>query len=107
MSKDKVIEYLQDSISTRTERNEKYKESHFGGAYIQFGHVMEALFPEGVSLKTADEINKYGCLSAIVSKTIRVANNFSEGHEDSLRDLPVYAAMLRELYDFIESGDEA
>jgi hypothetical protein len=96
---DKVVDFLKDSIETRIERNSRYGEQKHGGAYIQHGHVMDQIFANGLVLDTPEKINRYGCVSAIVGKIIRVANNFEEGHEDSLRDIPVYAAMLRELYE--------
>lgn len=95
---DRVIEFLEDSIKTRMERNNTYKESTYEGAYIQHGYVMNALFPNGINLQTPSDINRYSCISAMVSKLIREVNNFEKGgHEDSMRDMPVYAAMLREL----------
>lgn len=97
-NRDRVIELLQESIKIRTERNEGYKEPVFGGAYKQHGTVVAALFPSGVSLEGQEDMGRYAVFDIIVGKLIRYANNFDAGgHDDSLKDISNYAAMLREL----------
>ena len=58
---------------------------------------MLALFPNGVQLKTEEDFGRWGVFSTIIGKMHRYAVNFDKGHDDSLRDAIVYAAMLREL----------
>ena len=104
-TKDRVVEMLQDCISIREDRHATYGNSFYGGAQKQHGHVMKTFFPEGVKLNTPDDINRYGCFSAMVGKLIRYANNFENGgHEDSVVDIPVYSTMLRELDEEINNG---
>lgn len=101
---DAVVEFLKDSIKTRIQRNELYGEQSFGGAYKQHGQVMEMLFPNGITLNSPDDFNRFGVMNMMVSKLIRECNSFNDGgHEDSMRDMPVYAAMMREL-DNISRG---
>jgi len=70
----------------------------YGDDYRYHGEVMVALFPNGVTLKTVDDFNRYALLKHAVSKIGRYAPNFQKGgHVDSLDDLSVYAQMLQEL----------
>jgi hypothetical protein len=89
----RVPEMLRDSASTYEQRNKLY-----GDNYKRFGQVMEALFPNGVGLVDIDDFNRFGVFVQLVSKMSRYAENFTKGgHDDSLLDLSVYSAMLREL----------
>jgi hypothetical protein len=79
---------LSDMAETQKERGATYKESP-----LKIGHVLKALFPIGVNLISAECMNKYHLLIMIVSKLIRLCNT-GLSHEDSARDLGVYACML-------------
>lgn len=93
MPKRSVPDALLDLSNLYAERNKQY-----GDDYKLHGHIMVALFPEGVDLSTPAEFNRYSCLKEIVTKIARYANNFSKGgHKDSLDDITVYAQMLQEL----------
>ena len=60
--------------------------------------LMLALFPDGVVLKTSDDHKRMQIFSLIIVKLSRYAKNWVEGgHEDSLEDLAVYAAMLQQV----------
>ena len=70
----------------------------YGANYKHFGHVMQAAFPDGLTVEDADSWNRLGLLVQIVSKTTRYAANFERGgHQDSAHDLGVYAIMLEEM----------
>jgi hypothetical protein len=85
--------WLNDAAAIYKQRNLIY-----GDSYKKFGKVMFVLFPDGVSAKGEDDLNRLGVLNMIVSKLMRYANNFSMGgHDDSLDDIAVYAMMLKEL----------
>lgn len=74
------------------------RKAAYGDNYKQFGLVMKALFPKGLSASSLDDFNRLGVLIQIVSKLTRYVENFGRGgHDDSLADLSVYATMLREL----------
>ena len=93
-----VTQELENAAKTFQERNEKYGNNSYGGAYKQHGHVMTALFPDGLELVEPEDYNRMGVVNMMVSKLVRYANNFDEGgHHDSLHDLSVYAAMLNDL----------
>lgn len=88
-----VPDILKSMASTFEERNKLY-----GSAYKRHGDVMAGLFPEGVTLRTEEEFNRYGVLVMIVSKLNRYASNLTRGgHKDSAHDMAVYAAMLEEM----------
>lgn len=85
---------LQQSAETFKQRSEVY-----GDNYKRFGKVMEALFDDKqINILMPEEWNRFGILVQIVSKLTRYCENFTKGgHDDSLNDISVYAAMLRSL----------
>lgn len=89
----KVNDFLNQGIATHSERGLVYGES-----YKNFGNIIKAFFPDGVVLKTVEDMNRWGVFQMMLSKLHRYANNFNRGgHSDSLLDLAVYSAMLNEL----------
>jgi hypothetical protein len=63
-----------------------------------FGRLMEIVFPEGLTLANARDFNRAALFFHIWNKILRYGHNFKNGgHVDSLRDISVYAAMLREI----------
>ena len=88
-----VPELLERAAAKYRERNAQY-----GNNYKNFGPILMALFPEGISIKDAHDANRFGVLIQIIAKLSRYAVNFGVGgHQDSIHDLQVYAAMLEEL----------
>jgi len=88
-----VPEVLRDAAETFQMRHNLY-----GDNYKQFGHIMQAMFPDGLPCRTPDDYNRLGLLVQCISKLTRYAANMSEGgHQDSAHDLCVYAAMLEEV----------
>lgn len=76
----------------------KSRNKEYGDSYKSFGQIVAALFPNGVTLKTAEDFSRWGVLNMILSKIHRYSYNFKDGHSDSLKDLSVYSAMLLDLY---------
>lgn len=88
-----VPELLESAAATYRQRNAQY-----GDNYKHFGPAAAALFPQGLTLRTADDWNRLGLFVHAFAKFSRYAANFSRGgHQDSAHDLSVYAAMLEEL----------
>lgn len=92
-----VPEALRQAARIYEERNELY-----GDNYKRFGLLLEALFPDGISIASAEDPvkagNRLGVLVQILSKIARYCEQFNKGgHADSLDDLAVYVMMLREL----------
>ena len=100
MEKRTAIEFLEQALKTYKERNKTY-----GDNYFKFGKVMKELFPDGITLTTEADFNRFGCLVQIVSKISRYANSFKEGgHKDSAHDLGVYAFIQEELDEFYKDN---
>ena len=81
---------LDDAAETFRRRNSTY-----GDNYRLFPSVMVGLFPNGLSVKSYEDWMRLQFLVLDVVKTTRYAQNFhSGGHQDSIHDKIVYAAML-------------
>ena len=87
-----AINNLRAAERTYTERNKTY-----GDNYKKFGHVMQALFPNGVTINSAEQWNRFGILVQKVGKLSRYVTNPYVGHQDSVHDDICYSAMLEEL----------
>lgn len=71
--------------------------------YRVHGAVMALLFPEGLTLRTADDFARFTVFENCVAKLCRYANQYTAGgHRDSIHDLGVYAFMLE-----VEDADHA
>ena len=78
----------------------RQRNAIYGDNYLRFGDIMLRMFPDGVQLRTAADFNRYGQLFMCLCKITRYAEQFTAGgHQDSARDLCVYAAMLEEMTD--------
>ena len=86
MSADKELE---QAAKTYRERGKIYKDN-----YLRVGKALQELFPDGISLKTAEDHTRYHIFSWMVGKLSRYAVQWEKGHPDSVHDLSVYAAML-------------
>jgi hypothetical protein len=87
-----VERHLSELAELFKERNGVYKDN-----YKTIGDFLNILFPKGLSAKTPEEFNRLCVMVNIVGKLTRYCANWQNGHEDSLNDLSVYAAMLQEL----------
>lgn len=79
---------------------ETYRERHkvYGDNYKLVGAVMEGLFPDGLTIKTAHDWNRLHILLLLVIKQTRYVQNWATGgHQDSIHDAAVYSAMLEEI----------
>lgn len=95
----KAYDFLEEGAATYRERNAVY-----GDNYLRVGAVMAALFPDGVTLKTADDHNRFHIFMLKVVKLSRYCVNWDKGgHEDSLLDDMVYGGILLEIDDGIRN----
>jgi hypothetical protein len=89
------------SVSQRLRKlADLYEERNavYGDDYKRHGDIMTALFPDGLTLNTAMDFNRYGIFKELVTKLSRYAAQWKQGgHFDSLNDKSVYAQMLQEL----------
>lgn len=88
-----VADSLRACAKTYEERNKQY-----GDSYKNLGKVMVELFPDGLTLETVDDFNRFGCFFEMTNKMQRYSHNFTKGgHKDSTHDISVYSQMLEEL----------
>lgn len=87
-----VTQFLRKSADIYAERNAVYKDN-----YKMVGKLMVALFPNGITLKTVEEHNKFHLFMLAIVKLSRYATNYEAGHEPSVEDLIVYMAMVQAL----------
>lgn len=97
-----VAEKLHDLADLFAERNAVYKDN-----FRMVGRIMEAMFPEGITLKTADEHNKFHLFMLKIVKLSRYAINYEQGHVDSSDDDIVYTAMVAALDEEARLAREA
>jgi hypothetical protein len=86
-------ELLQEAAAIQQRKDEEYD-----AAWKKFGPQLATMFPDGVTLVTARDFGRFALFVQALGKLGRYAGSFSEGgHEDSARDLTVYAAMLQSM----------
>lgn len=76
---------------------ETFKKRHavYGNNFLKVGLMCEALFPNGVTLNTAEEFIRFELLMMKIVKLSRYCESFTAGgHPDSVHDDMVYSAML-------------
>lgn len=86
------LDHLEAAVALYRERNESY-----GLSFDRDGEVMKALFPNGFTIKTAEEFSKLFTVFNIVMKLMRYIHGMEigdGGHKDSADDLIVYSAIL-------------
>lgn len=82
---------LDEAAETFRERNAIYKNN-----FLMVGNIMAAMFPEGVTLKTPDDHNRFHLFMLKVVKLSRFTIS-GMTHVDSIRDDLVYSAMVEAL----------
>jgi hypothetical protein len=94
MTEIKAGAILAEAAKTYNERNAVY-----GDNFKRVGGVMQALFPNGVKLDSDEAFQRWHILELAVVKLTRWAVSVERGesHQDSLRDLAVYSAILEEI----------
>jgi hypothetical protein len=84
-----------DDILTESAETYKKRNAEYGDNFLNVGPTMAGLFPEGVTLRNAQDFIRWHLFELIVIKATRYANNFDKGgHLDSIRDMSVYSAMV-------------
>ena len=82
---------LDEMADTYRARNQVY-----GDNFRMVGRVMEAMFPNGVVLRTADDFNRWHLFELKIVKLTRFAIS-GLLHVDSIHDDGVYSAMVEAL----------
>lgn len=86
-----------DQILAQAQRTFAEKGNVYGHNYLRIGEVLKGLFPDGITLKTVDDHNRFHLLMCLVIKLTRYTVNWKQGHQDSIHDAIVYAAILESL----------
>ena len=87
-----VTKHLREMAKLFAERNAVYKDN-----FRMVGKLMEAMFPEGIELKTKEDHNKFHLFMLAIVKLSRYAINYQDGHKDSIDDMIVYMSMVAAL----------
>jgi len=91
-------EILADAAKTFRTRGKVYKDN-----YLTVGAVLQALFPQGILLKTKEDHERFHIFILVIVKWSRYVKNWQRGHQDSAHDATVYGAML-EMIDGLHKG---
>lgn len=92
-------EFLSEGAETFKARNKIY-----GNNYLNVGNAMVGFFPDGVTLKTADDWNRMQIFLLGVVKQTRYCNSWpAGGHPDSSHDNTVYSSMLESIDEEIRN----
>lgn len=96
MKKQSAAEILAAGAKTFSERRAVY-----GDNWRRAGNALQALFPNGVTMKTADDHARFHIFSLMIVKASRYAVAYDRGerHQDSTHDGMVYNAMLEAIDD--------
>ena len=95
MKKNEIVRNLEMSSKTFQERAKQY-----GATYDRGGHIMSAMFPDGIFLDTPENFSRFLHLAMVMTKMNRYATSLTEGgHQDSAHDAIVYSAMLEYFTD--------
>jgi len=90
-------EILKEATETHAQRAKVY-----GDNYKRFGGLFLSIFPDGElpAIKTVADANRLQLFMQLLNKMTRYAENLTKGgHQDSARDMIVYAALLEEMTD--------
>jgi hypothetical protein len=87
-----TISNLSKALETYRTRNRVY-----GNNYKRFGAIMQALYPNGVTINNIHQWNRFGIIIQKISKLSRYVTDPLSGHIDSIHDDAVYSFMLQEL----------
>ncbi len=91
---------------TFKERNKMYKDN-----FLNVGTALGEVFPDGVTLKSGEDFTRFQFVLQIIGKLTRYVANWDQGgHQDSIHDLAVYAAMLESVdahYKDLDNLDDA
>jgi hypothetical protein len=95
LSEDRARQDYNDVPTILQEMGDLFRERNglYGNSGINVGAVMSALFPNGANPRTAADFRMFSHLERIVAKLVRFVNS-GMTHEDSIKDLAVYAAMV-------------
>lgn len=89
-----VIEILEEAKKIFEEKDKLY-----GSAYKRHGNLMITIFPDGITLNTAEDFERFYLFTMIANKMNRYASHLSmkTDGQDTTRDIGIYSFMLKEI----------
>jgi hypothetical protein len=84
-----VESVLREAAALHLERAATYRDNH-----ERLAKMLAALFPDGITLRIAEDYARFLLLALELVKLTRYAVQWEHGHNDSLHDAIVYLAML-------------
>jgi len=100
-SKLKTAEIFREMADTYKDRNIKY-----GDCMFMVGKLMVVMFPNGITLQTEEDFNKFHQFEWMIGKLTRFVNS-GRTHIDSIHDLAVYAAMQEAMLCYYDQNRRA
>jgi hypothetical protein len=88
--------------SRLAELGKLYEERNaaYGNPFLDFGQALHVMFGGRLVLETPEEFGRFSLFMAHIGKISRYCASIKKGgHADSMDDLAVYAAILREYDD--------
>lgn len=78
----------------------------YGLSHARHGNILNAFFPKGITLKSAEDFTRFMMFNAIIGKLNRYSENFSTGgHRDSVVD-PINACAMLASFDKLHKENE-
>ena len=100
LKKDFEFETPADILRGMAETYEEKAKEYGERQYLHIGKMLEVMYPNGLTLKGADEFNRLHLFILMMVKISRYSQNFKRGgHQDSTHDLAVYTSMLEAFED--------
>lgn len=94
MTKEKTVVEIQEECADIL----KERLSVYGESYKKNGLMLSAMFPEGITLKTAEDFSRFSAMNWIIGKLNRYSQQFENGgHYDSAIDIANYSVILAKL----------
>jgi hypothetical protein len=93
---------LLEASETFKQRNVIYKDN-----FLNVGAILSEVFPDGLTLNDKDSFTRFQMIQMIVGKLTRYVANWDKGgHQDSIHDLTVYAAILESIDEHFAQPDK-
>ena len=73
----------------------RQRNQQYGDSFLSFGQFAHAMFPDGLSISSPEQWNRFALFFMCMTKLHRYGGKFNAGGQaDSLDDLAVYSQML-------------
>ena len=95
----KTIAGVPDQIKALADIHQDRQET-YGQDYLRIGPSLLGMFPDGVELRSEQDMTRFALFCQAHGKLLRYAARFTQGgHGDSLDDLSIYSQLLKHVDD--------